>query len=218
VSNKTVIVADDTAFVRDRFATALVGAGHKAVTVKSAAELLAQIRGDLAEIDLLVIDLTDERLGVIRLPDGNYVTRSSELMHSGRLAGIAGRYRLIEPVTEEHWTLWESAANRLFGALTAMGLRDKTLVLGTPWAQVTEKGEPVPPFRDHGKDVELNAYFAECCAHIKSLGYTVRTLPEDLRVAQADHKWGAAPYHFGAVARQWIARQIEVAASGVAVA
>jgi len=27
VSNKTVIVADDTAFVRDRFATALVGAG-----------------------------------------------------------------------------------------------------------------------------------------------------------------------------------------------
>ena len=57
MSNKTVIVADDTAFVRDRFATALVGAGHKALTVKSAAELLAHIRADLAEIDLLVLDL-----------------------------------------------------------------------------------------------------------------------------------------------------------------
>ena len=33
---KTVIVADDTAFVRDRFATALLSAGHTALTVKSA--------------------------------------------------------------------------------------------------------------------------------------------------------------------------------------
>ena len=35
VTAKTVIVADDTAFVRDRFRIALEGAGHKAVTVKS---------------------------------------------------------------------------------------------------------------------------------------------------------------------------------------
>ncbi|WP_120520410.1 DUF6270 domain-containing protein [Arthrobacter celericrescens] len=180
--------------------------------------LLPTLRRHAADIDLLVIDLTDERLGVFRLPDGTYVTRSSELMQSGRLAGIAGRYRLIEPVTEEHWTLWESAANRLFGALTAMGLREKTLVLGTPWARVTEAGEAVPPFKDRETDVELDAYFAECCAHIRSLGYTVATLPQELRVGQADHKWGAAPYHFGAVARQWIARQMEAAASGVAVA
>ena len=40
VTAKTVVVADDTAFVRDRFRAALENAGHKAVTVKSAAELL----------------------------------------------------------------------------------------------------------------------------------------------------------------------------------
>jgi CheY-like chemotaxis protein len=54
---KTVLVADDTAFVRDRFKSALEGAGHRAVTVKSAAELLARVRADLAQLDLLVIDL-----------------------------------------------------------------------------------------------------------------------------------------------------------------
>ena len=54
---KTVLVADDTAFVRDRFKTALEGAGHRAVTVRSAAELLARVRADLADIDLLVVDL-----------------------------------------------------------------------------------------------------------------------------------------------------------------
>ena len=56
-SAKTVLVADDTAFVRDRFKTALEGAGHSAVTVKSAAELLARVRADQAQLDLLVIDL-----------------------------------------------------------------------------------------------------------------------------------------------------------------
>ena len=56
-STKTVIIADDTAFVRDRFKIALENAGHRAVAVKSAAELLARVRADLAQIDLLVIDL-----------------------------------------------------------------------------------------------------------------------------------------------------------------
>jgi uncharacterized protein (TIGR02266 family) len=55
--NKTVVIADDTAFVRDRFRTALEAAGHRAITVRSAAELLARIRADLAHLDLLVIDL-----------------------------------------------------------------------------------------------------------------------------------------------------------------
>jgi uncharacterized protein (TIGR02266 family) len=57
VTAKTVIVADDTAFVRDRFRAALEHAGHKAITVKSAAELLARVRTDLGAIDLIVLDL-----------------------------------------------------------------------------------------------------------------------------------------------------------------
>ncbi|NYD76501.1 DUF6270 domain-containing protein [Arthrobacter cupressi] len=180
--------------------------------------LLPTLQRYAPEADLLVIDLTDERLGVIRLPDGNYVTRSPELMKSPLPAGIAGKARRIAPATEEHWTLWESAANRLFGSLTAMGLRDKTLVLNTPWARVTEHGEAVPPFRDSAQDVELNAYLAECCAHIRSLGYTVATLPPELRVSESSHKWGPSPYHFGSAARQWIAGQMASAAAGVAVA
>jgi uncharacterized protein (TIGR02266 family) len=57
LSSKTVLVADDTAFVRDRFRGALETAGHRAVAVKSAAELLAKVRTDVAGIDLIVLDL-----------------------------------------------------------------------------------------------------------------------------------------------------------------
>src|SRR5687768_10846322 len=54
---KTVLVADDTAFVRDRFKAAIEAAGHLAITVKTAAELLERVRTDLTELDLVVLDL-----------------------------------------------------------------------------------------------------------------------------------------------------------------
>lgn len=52
-----MIVADDTAFVRDRFQSALEHAGHKAIPVKSASELLAAVRAHLGQVDLIVLDL-----------------------------------------------------------------------------------------------------------------------------------------------------------------
>ncbi|MGK3958299.1 DUF6270 domain-containing protein [Arthrobacter sp. R4] len=180
--------------------------------------LLPMLRRFAANIDLLVIDLTDERLGVVRLPDGSYVTQSPELGSSGRLAQVRGTRRHFDPATEGHWKLWESAATRLFGALTSMGLREKTLVLSTPWAQMTESGEPVDSFRGLNGDLELNAYFAECCAHIRTLGYNVPTLPEELRVAHAQHKWGPAPFHFAPGANSWIADQMRDAVTGTSTA
>ena len=79
VTAKTVIVADDTAFVRDRFRSALEGAGHKAVTVKSAAELLARVRADVGHVDLIVLDL--------RLPHapGVDLVRAIRKLDEGRL-------------------------------------------------------------------------------------------------------------------------------------
>jgi len=79
VNAKTVLVADDTAFVRDRFRVALENAGHRAVTVKSAAELLARVRADASRIDLIVLDL--------RLPHapGVELVRAIRKLDDGRL-------------------------------------------------------------------------------------------------------------------------------------
>ena len=65
VTAKTVLVADDTAFVRDRFRVAIEGAGHKAVTAQNGPELIGCVRTTKDEIDLIVLDL--------RLPQGNGV-------------------------------------------------------------------------------------------------------------------------------------------------
>src|SRR5688572_15048179 len=65
VAIKTVLVADDTAFVRDRFRTALEGAGHRALTARTGPEVVAAFREQRAKLDLVVLDL--------RLPQGNGV-------------------------------------------------------------------------------------------------------------------------------------------------
>jgi uncharacterized protein (TIGR02266 family) len=57
VASKLVIVADDTAFVRDRFRSALESAGHRASIVSDAGALLARIREDARGVDLAVVDL-----------------------------------------------------------------------------------------------------------------------------------------------------------------
>src|SRR5438046_696499 len=79
LGTKTVVIADDTAFVRDRFRIAVENAGHKAIVVKSAAELLARVRADLDQIDLIVVDL--------RLPHapGVDLVRSIRKLDEGRL-------------------------------------------------------------------------------------------------------------------------------------
>ena len=56
-TTKTVIVADDTAFVRDRFSQALASAGHTPVAIETASDLLARVRANPAGIDLIVLDL-----------------------------------------------------------------------------------------------------------------------------------------------------------------
>jgi uncharacterized protein (TIGR02266 family) len=65
VAVKTIVVADDTAFVRDRFKGAIEAAGHRAVTIDTASDLLAHVRSAGAGVDLVVLDL--------RLPHGQGV-------------------------------------------------------------------------------------------------------------------------------------------------
>jgi uncharacterized protein (TIGR02266 family) len=65
LATRTIVVADDTAFVRDRFKSAIEAAGHEAVTVQTGHELLAQVRANVSRFDLIVLDL--------RIPQGNGV-------------------------------------------------------------------------------------------------------------------------------------------------
>jgi len=75
---KTVLIADDTAFVRERFGAALTDAGHRAVAAGTAPDLLARVRETGGGLDLLVMDL--------HLPQ----SRGVEVVRAVRQAGYRG--------------------------------------------------------------------------------------------------------------------------------
>lgn len=79
VATKTVVVADDTAFVRDRFRAALENAGHSVVTAANSAELLARLRANLPRVDLLVLDFQ------LPVAAGADLVRSIRAIDDGRL-------------------------------------------------------------------------------------------------------------------------------------
>ncbi len=90
VAIKTVLVADATAFVCDRFRKALEEAGHRTITAATGNELLARL-SEYPGVDLIVLDL--------RLPSGHGVRllravqkiapRPPLLVFSGTIANAA---------------------------------------------------------------------------------------------------------------------------------
>jgi uncharacterized protein (TIGR02266 family) len=98
VAVKTVLIADDTAFVRDRFRTALEGAGHKALTVRTGQELLATLRDSKERVDLVVLDLRlpqSKGLDLVRsvrsaAPDGPpIIVFSGTIANAGEVKSLA---------------------------------------------------------------------------------------------------------------------------------
>jgi uncharacterized protein (TIGR02266 family) len=61
---KTVVIADDAAHVRDRFSAALQGAGHRAISVQSASELLERLGSEPGQVNLVVLDLRLQAPGI----------------------------------------------------------------------------------------------------------------------------------------------------------
>jgi uncharacterized protein (TIGR02266 family) len=95
---RTVLVADDTAFVRDRFKAAIEAGGHHAFAVGSRSELVALVRAGDIRFDLIVLDL--------QLPNGRGIEMLRVLqsfpgtgpivIFSGTIANVADVRQLTE--------------------------------------------------------------------------------------------------------------------------
>ena len=96
------------------------------------------------ELDLVLIDLVDERRGFWRFPDGTTMTNSLEVESCGaaREARRSGA-RLIEFGTDEHYVAWKAGFERLIGELKQAGLWERTILLDIEWAGAVE-GAPHP--------------------------------------------------------------------------
>lgn len=149
------------------------------------------------DIDLLVWDLADERLGVYRTSDANYLTRSLETIRADLTEKTHPTWEHLPFGSNEHFALW-SSASRQFARLRAhLGLSQRTVLLNVPWASQTLTGDSSPA--SFGLDAHTaNALFQRYYEAAIDMDPTLRllTIPTSDALSDNDHPWGPAPFHY----------------------
>lgn len=169
----------------------------------SLARQLREISGD---VDLLLVDLVDERGGVIDV-GGAFVTKLNEFWQAGGREATAHRPHLAFG-SEEHFILWSDGARQFLELLEDLGLARRTVVLRTPWASRYDDGEPLAVPTWMMSPAEADAKYARYFAVFESAGITCIDLPEDLARTPVDHQWGPSPFHYVADAYTVLAEHI----------
>ncbi|WP_103064117.1 DUF6270 domain-containing protein [Actinomyces qiguomingii] len=190
----------------------LSGLASAFVSRVHAGDLAGDRRSRLAtaaeDTDVLLWDIVDERLGVLELPDGELLTRTTEGLTAGLYDSLEGA-RLLEFGSNQHFERWAEALPAWRAELESLGLADRTLLLQTAWAIVDEDGAKTPTSWGVGA-VEAN-WFAQRYyqAAAQATGVRVLRLPDELTVAGTHHTWGPAPFHYQDAAYAWLADQID---------
>ena len=174
--------------------------------------LLNELTAVQDTVDLLLWDLTDERLGVYALPDGSYVTRSVEIVGTDLERTFQEHGRFIPFGTDEHLQLWTHAVTAWVALLQTLGLADRTLLLAPSWATRSSDQSPVPGSFGLAPE-RANALHAGYYDQVTALGVTMAVVPETVTVAAAEHRWGRAPFHYDDVTYLILVAAIDVRAS-----
>lgn len=147
-----------------------------------------------SDIDVLVLDLVDERLGVVAVGGGRYLTRSQELLDSHLLERLPHASPMIPFGSNDHFALWVPAASAFIGLLQQTGLVARTLLIEATFASHTDVGTPANkwwkrPARHWNKAYER--YYKL----FKDAGIRTHVIGDEA-IAASDHKWGPAAYHY----------------------
>ena len=171
--------------------------------------LEAQLTAVAARTDLLLWDLTDERLGVLETSPGTFLTRSTEAMTAGLYEGLTARF--LELGTAEHLHLWRPALLRFHTLLKRLDLTRRTILLNVPWATRTTSGELTVPSWGQTA-MEANWVMTRYVDLVRQeTDIRILHVPDELVVADDAHRWGAAPFHYAGTLYSWVADELEVA-------
>lgn len=146
--------------------------------------------------DLVLVDLTDERLGAYLLPDGSMVTRSVELIESGAEQYLPQGSQHIAFGTQQHFEYWTTAMNYIGERFQHYMPQATVVLLDIPWAEWSESGTQTPG--SFGLLApEANSIFRPYVqVAAQALGAHVITLEPSEVLSGPHHPWGDAPFHY----------------------
>lgn len=156
---------------------------------------VTQRLGELADVDLLLWDLADERHGVHLFDDGDVVTRSIDLINVPEVLGVVDGAERLPFGGEEHFARWSAQSESFVLRLRELGLFERTIVLDIPWATRTVDGSPAPASMGT-PPAEANQKYRRYIELLRETGVKVLHLSAaDVR-ADPQHIWGLAPFHY----------------------
>lgn len=160
----------------------------------------------------LLWDLVDERLGVYILADGSVVTRSIDLIACGLDDALRAEARQVEFGSTEHLRIWRDAVVGMRDLTTELGIT--VVALDIPWAERDSRGALTPT--SFGRRAsEANHLLRPYHDHLRDTGWCLTAhVREDESVAAADHRWGAAPFHYADTTYAVAARRVRRLISG----
>lgn len=182
--------------------------------------LLPALTEHADDIDLILWDLCDERLGVYDLSPpphrhrtAPHSTRSVDSISSG-LDSSLRNYALIPFATTRHRLRFNRALTTFAQVLHKLNLLDTLVIVAPPWATSTAHGME-PPQSFNLSPARANRLF-ESYQQIsrKVTGAPVATSPAHLTLADPHHKWGLAPFHYTEEVYEILASNISRLATG----
>jgi Family of unknown function (DUF6270) len=150
------------------------------------------------DYDYLLIDLIDERLPLLAV-DGSILTGSRFLYNA--FPELNTHKRAIDLYSDDGRQLFATALRKLLAALKESGFpQDRVILHRAWWARTVQEAGQVRPLgaTDLADAHRNNTLLAEAYRIIKAELPGCRTIEVDKArlVADAAHKWGAAPFHY----------------------
>jgi len=157
-------------------------------------------------IEVLLLDIVDERHGVYVSPDNEVITRSIDGIKTGVYDTLDG-WRHLAFGTDEHISAFTKQVGQTKEKLVQAGMFDKTVVVLAPWATRLTTGEKTP--LSMGKTAKwankvLPAYERAFETH----GFTIIRPDRHTVIGDPDHQWGPAPFHYIPAFYESLAKQI----------
>lgn len=155
-----------------------------------AVDKLVALRG---QVDLIIWDLTDERLGVSDVPNGGRVTRSLPRDAYRGPGALAAPLTLGSP---EHLSAWSVALDSMLAQLASASMQELLVVNATPWALRDELGSDVESrlFNDQDFNSAIEPYYQL----LDSAGVKIARPDAADILSRSDHQWGRAAFHYTA--------------------
>ena len=160
------------------------------------------------KVELLVIDLVDERGGVIDMGSGRFASKLAEFWSSGGREA-SSEMNQIQFGSDEHFEHWTMGAQRFVGELLRLEMLERAVVIKAPWAELTDADELFDVPQWMMPPATANALYARYFDYLEGLGLRMIELPEHLARTSETHQWGISPYHFTEAAYEYIAAELK---------